>query len=450
MKIKTIVMVVEDQQAEREALARLLRMEQFEVLTAHSPHEAMGHVDRPVGLVISDVRLGRDSGIDLLRDWRSRRPETPFVMLTAFGEIASAVAAMKLGAADYLIKPVDPEALLLLVGQLVRRARPPAAGDSGDAPGFDRLVGRSAAMLDVFDRIERAAQSESLVLVCGESGTGKELAAEAIHRRSRRRDGPFVAMNIAAVPENLVESELFGHVQGAFTGAAADRKGRFEAAHGGTLFIDEIGDCALVTQAKLLRVLETFLIVPVGGNNERKVDVRVVAATSRDMTRMMADREFREDLYYRLNVVVVQLPPLRQRRDDIPLLVDTFLDESCRVNARSRPTLDGALVQWLDSHAWPGNVRQLRNVIESMVVLARGDRLTLDDLPESARQAAAAVESAPPRTGEASLGDLEREAVWRTLHQCGGNRTQAARALGISVRTLQRKLKSWRLSDTQE
>jgi len=442
MKPARSVLVVEDQPGEREALARLLRLESYEVFTARGPREALAHVDRAIGLVISDLRLGRESGVDLLRDWRLLRPETPFIVVTAYGDVESAVAAMKLGAADYLTKPVDPDELLSLVAQTVRRAAHGTAAELNEAKGFDRLVGCSAAMLDVYERIRRVAQSQSVALVLGESGTGKELVAEAIHRHSRRQ-GPFVAMNIAAVPENLVESELFGHVEGAFTGAGTCRVGRFEAADGGTLFIDEIGDCAPAAQAKLLRVLETPLVTPVGSNDARKIDVRVVAATSRDLSRMAADGEFREDLYYRLNVVTIEVPPLRSRRDDIPLLIETFLEESCSANGRARLALDPALDSWLQSYDWPGNVRQLRNAVESMVVLTRGERLTLDDVPERLRRPLRAGAAESPLDTDPTLDELERSAIEKALDQNGGSRTRAAGALGISVRTLQRKLKAW-------
>ncbi|HUY31621.1 MAG TPA: sigma-54 dependent transcriptional regulator [Pirellulales bacterium] len=450
MSSRPAVLVVEDHPSERRAMTRLLRMERYDVLTARNAQEALEHLRQPVGLVISDLRLGTISGVDLLRQWKAQRPETPFLLVTAFGEIDSAVSAMKLGAEDYLTKPVDPDQLLRLVDDVFRRqgtgrpARGPTAGAEPGAergPALARIIGESAVMRQVFQRVTRAAQTDSIVLILGESGTGKELVAEAIHRASRRLRGPFVAVNITAVPEGLVESELFGHVQGAFTGAAGNRPGRFEAADGGTLFIDEIGDSGLAVQAKLLRVLETLLITPVGGNHERAADVRVVAATSRDLRGAVAKGEFREDLYYRLNVLTIQLPPLRERRDDIPLLVEHFLAESCRANGRPRPELSPELERFLVEFEWPGNVRQLRNAIESMVVMAAGDALSVDDVPEHLTRVRS---SAATADGErTTLESLERAAVLETLARAGGNRTHAAEALGISVRTLQRKLKIW-------
>jgi DNA-binding NtrC family response regulator len=308
--------------------------------------------------------------------------------------------------------------------------------------GFERIIGASKQILEIFEQARRAAQSECTVLVTGESGTGKELIAEALHQNSFRREGPFVTVNMAAVPEHLVESELFGHVKGAFTSAIAARMGRFEAAHDGTLFIDEIGDFALASQAKLLRVLENHTITPIGSNDDKQVNVRVVAATSRHLEVMVRDREFREDLYYRLNVVTIHLPALRERTEDIPLLAAHFLKQFSEAHNKPDLEFDPGLLHFLTGYEWPGNVRQLRNCIESMVVLARGKLLTPDDLP--------ATLDSDPLIGNGRLGpggkslrDLQRVAVEQALAEHSGNRTRAAEALGISVRTLQRKLKAW-------
>ncbi|HWB13640.1 MAG TPA: sigma-54 dependent transcriptional regulator [Pirellulales bacterium] len=444
------VLVVEDEQTERDALARLLRMEQYRVFTARDPEEALEYLDGEVGLVISDVRIGNASGIELLRMWRRRRPHTPFIMATAYGDVDSAVAAMKLGAEDYLTKPVDPEALLLLVRRTIARQEvtsPDRQKGSAAAPGV-RILGQSAVMIDVLERVRRAAQTSSLVLILGESGTGKELIASAIHAQSRRSIGPYVAVNIAALPENLVEAELFGHVPGAFTGAERDRIGRFEAADGGTLFIDEIGDFPLAAQAKLLRVLDNLAVNPVGSNEERRVDVRLVAATSRNLAELVARGNFREDLFYRLNVLTIELPPLRDRHDDIPLLMDAFLAEACRKYQRPWPTMSPELIRFMLAYDWPGNVRQLRNAIENMVVMSNGRSLSLDDLPAYLSGNSSLLAKAFDRGGN-NLRDIERTAILSVLERCGGNRTHAAEALGISVRTLQRKLKAWGLGGNQ-
>ena len=311
--------------------------------------------------------------------------------------------------------------------------------------GLDQIIGQSKQMKDVFAKIQRAAPVDSTVLILGESGTGKELVAQALHHNSPRKKGPFVAVNCAAVPATLVESELFGHVRGAFTGATDRRIGRFEQADGGTLFIDEIGDFELGLQAKLLRVLETLTLTPVGGHEDRKVNVRVVAATSRDMFKMVEDGTFREDLFYRLNVVTINLPPLRDRPDDIPILVDHFLKEITAQKRAAPRRISPEVMRKFQQYRWPGNVRELRNTLESMMVLAEGEMLTERDLPDrlaGAMQAAAKAEELP--TG-LTMEALEKLAITKVLDQCGGNRTHAANKLGISVRTLQRKLRQYEL-----
>jgi two-component system, NtrC family, response regulator HydG len=447
MKPKSRILIVEDQPGEREALARLLRQEGYEVELAADPQQAMGFLDEPVDLVVSDLRMGENSGIDLLRHWKARRPKTPFIMVTAHGDIESAVEAMKLGAEDYLTKPVNPDELSMLLtrclefhskDETIRQLQERL----DERLGFERIVGASKEILEIFEQARRAARSECTVLVTGESGTGKELIAEALHQNSLRREGPFVTVNMAAVPEHLVESELFGHVKGAFTSAIASRMGRFEAAHNGTLFIDEIGDFALASQAKLLRVLENHTITPVGSNDDKQVNVRVVAATSRHLEEMVRDREFREDLYYRLNVVTIHLPALRERPEDIPLLAAHFLKQMSEAHGKGDLDFDSGLMHFLTTYEWPGNVRQLRNCIESMVVLARGNMLSLDDLPATLDSDPLITNGRLAPIGK-SLRDLQRVAVEQALAEHGGNRTRAAEALGISVRTLQRKLKAW-------
>jgi DNA-binding NtrC family response regulator len=441
------VLVVEDKESEREALSRLLRMENFHVIVAADAEHAQRHADQGIDLVISDMKMHSATGIDLLRFWKKHFSSVPFIVLTAHGDVDTAVEAMKLGAADYLTKPVHPDEFLMLVRRCLEASRKDATIAELQQRldrhlGFERIVGRSKPMIEVFDNARRAAMADSTVLITGESGTGKELLAEAIHQNSPRKHGPFVTVNMAAVPEHLVESELFGHARGAFTGATDPRVGRFEAADGGTIFIDEIGDFALDSQAKLLRVLESRIVTPIGRNDGRRVNVRVVAATSRKLESMVENQQFREDLYYRLNVVSLHLPPLRERRDDISLLINHFLLDLCESLGRDPMTLSSEVRQVLETHDWPGNIRQLRNCLESMLVLARSDTLTLDDLPST-------IEHGPCSQHEIQIPDgttlhaLEREAVEQALERFDGNRTHAARSLGISVRTLQRKLKAW-------
>jgi transcriptional regulator with PAS, ATPase and Fis domain len=309
---------------------------------------------------------------------------------------------------------------------------------------FPNIVSRSPAMEGVFDKIENAAPVDCTVLITGESGTGKELIAEAIHKHSCRRKGPYVTVNMAAVPESLVESELFGHVKGSFTGAASNRKGRFEAANGGTLFIDEIGDLKQASQAKLLRALENRVVTPVGGNDNREVDVRIVAATNRNLEQMVADGDFRDDLYYRLNIVRMSLPPLRDRPEDIGLLVRFFVNYFCQEYDRPALRIDRELVDFLQDYEWPGNVRELRNCVESMVVLSKADRLTLDDLPAVTRDATNCQKKIQLEIPDnVTLAEVEETVIKQVLDRCDGNRTRAADQLEISVRTLQRRLARW-------
>jgi DNA-binding NtrC family response regulator len=420
---KPRVLIVEDQESERSALERVLRVAQYDVVAAASAEEALDWRDQPIDLVISDLRMGGRSGIDLLMQWREIRPETPFILATAFGDVDSAVRAMKLGAADYLTKPVEPARLLGSIRNVLDRAptteattAPPAPAVSTKPNGFGPLLGRSRSMQDVFDRIRRAAQTDSIVLILGESGTGKELVASAIHRESPR-----------------------------FTGATDARIGRFQVASGGTIFIDEIGDFDPVAQAKLLRVLESYTVCPIGSNDDIRVDSRVVAATSRNLQDLVAKGQFREDLFYRLNVVLIRLPALRDRPEDIPLLADVFLRESAETCGRNRMSIDPRLMQHFMRQPWPGNVRQLRNLIFSMVVMSEKDALSLDDFPTDDQQMAPSTSSAAPSAATQELETIERTHILSTLEAHGGNRTHAAAALRISVRTLQRKLKAWGL-----
>jgi two-component system, NtrC family, response regulator HydG len=443
------ILVVDDGQGERQSMARLLTQESYRVNTADSPSDAMQFIEQPIDIVISDLRMGEQSGMDLLRMWKERKATTPFIILTGHGDVSTAVEAMKLGAHDYLTKPVNPDELLLQVSRCLDFSRKEVTLRDlhrrlDDRLGFDKIIGKSDVLQDVIDQARLAANAECTVLITGESGTGKQLIAEALHHNGVRKNGPFVTVNMAAVPEGLVESELFGHVKGAFTGAMAQRIGRFEAAHGGTLFIDEIGDFAQGSQAKLLRVLENSLITPVGGNTEKQVDVRVVAATSRNLEEMIGNNQFREDLYYRLNVVTIHISPLRERPEDIILLAAHFLDLLARDHNKPDLKLDDDLISFLQAYSWPGNIRQLRNAIENMVVLSTSERLSVGSLP--LQIAAAPLSNHPSATaGPYSLVELERTAVEKALAESKGHRAQAASALGISVRTLQRKLKLWNL-----
>ena len=452
MSILGRLLVVEDQELERKSIMQLLKREGFQVFGAENADKAIGYVGENIDVVLSDLHMGDVSGLDLLTLWKQKQPETHFIVVTGHSSIDSAVEAIKKGAYDYITKPVNPDELILLIKRAIETRQKDKEIDSlrrrlDDRFGLDQIIGQSKQMKDVFAKVQRAAPVDSTVLILGESGTGKELVAQALHHNSPRKKGPFVAVNCAAVPASLVESELFGHVRGAFTGATDRRMGRFEQADGGTLFIDEIGDFELGLQAKLLRVLETFTVTPVGGHEDRKVSVRVLAATSRDVTKMVEQGTFREDLYYRLNVVSITLPPLRDRPDDIALLVEHFLKEIAEKKHTAPKRISPEVMRRFQTYRWPGNVRDLRNALESMMVLADGELLTERDLPD--RIAASVKETSSP--GEIPTGltmdELEKLAIMKALDECEGNRTHAAGRLKISVRTLQRKLQHYQLEE---
>ena len=446
---RPFVLLVDDQIEERSALANALEHDGFDVREeAHDGRAQPNHV-RTVDAVVSTLRFRTDRGLHFVRSWRRDRPDTPFIAIAGENQIEPAIEAMRIGVCDCLPQPVQPDRLTASLRRILSIQR------TDDVPSTERydkanvdfngIIGRSTLMREVFSQVERIAPTAATVLITGATGTGKELLAQAIHRMSRRSSRPFVAVNAAAVPTTLLESELFGHVKGAFTDAAADRVGRFEAADGGTLFIDEIGDLKLPAQAKLLRALESRVINRVGSNDDTPVDVRIIAATSRDMERIVSDGQFREDLYYRLNILRIDLPELRQRREDIPLLVEYFLETFARMEHRSRsqPQVAPTLMDYFLHHAWPGNIRQLRNCLESMFVLSLNGSLTLEQLPKSMlRITRPSTLKNLPLAGN-SLAELERNAIEQTLDQSQGNRTRAADLLGISVRTLQRKLKQW-------
>ncbi len=442
------VLVVEDSESERRALSQILKTQGLTVFAADSADKALGYMDENIDVVLSDLYMGDVSGLDLLNLWKKKVPSTEFILLTGHGGIESAVEAIRSGAYDYIAKPVNPDELILLIKRAIDAKQKDKELDTlrrrlDQRFGLDKIIGQSKQMKDVFAKIQRAAAVDSTVLILGESGTGKELVAQALHHNSPRKKGPFVAVNCAAVPATLVESELFGHVRGAFTGATDKRMGRFEQADAGTLFIDEIGDFEIGLQAKLLRVLETLTLTPVGGHEDRKVDVRVLAATSRDLRKMVADGTFREDLFYRLNVVQIVLPPLRERTDDVPVLVEHFLREISESKKTSPRRVNPEVMRRFLAYRWPGNVRELRNTLESMMVLADGEILTEDDIPDRLMGQTADAMPAKQIPAGLKMEDLERLAITKALDAAGGNRTHAATKLGISVRTLQRKLRQY-------
>ncbi len=439
------VLIVEDNPTERHGLAKLLRGAGFTTFSAENADKAIGYREESIDVVLTDLHMGDVSGIDLLGLWKKHRPDTQFILLTGQSSISTAVEAIRAGAYDYITKPVDPDDLEQTIARAIDVKRKERELEDlrrrlDHKFGLSQIIGESNSMRRVFDMVRRAAPVDSTCLILGESGTGKELVAAALHHNSPRKDKPFVAMNVAAVPSTLVESELFGHVRGAFTGATDDRPGRFEQADGGTLFIDEIGDFELGLQAKLLRVLETLTVTPVGGHKDKKVNVRVLAATSRNLRKMVAEGDFREDLFYRLNVVSISLPPLRERPDDIPLLIEHFLNEITEVRGAQRKKISPEVLRAFRQYNWPGNVRELRNTLESMMVLADNETLTERDLPDQLLENVSTGTSSDDIPSGLTMEELERLAIEKSLERFEGNRTHAANALNISVRTLQRKL----------
>jgi DNA-binding NtrC family response regulator len=453
------LLIVEDERAIRLALSGLLRREGYEVEQADAGGDAIARLAaEPFDLVLTDLALGEGpSGMDVLRACKREQPETPVVMITAHGNEKIAVEAMKLGAEDYVPKPFDNDEIRLVVKralertQLARENRILRARLDRDY-GFDALIGSGKAMRGVFATIQKVAETDLTVLIRGESGTGKELVAQALHQHSARKGGPFVAVNCAAIGRELVESELFGHEKGAFTGAEARRVGRFEAAHGGTIFLDEIGDMAPETQAKVLRVLQERSFERVGGTKPIAVDVRVVAATHRDLERDVKDGRFREDLYYRLQVVEIEMPALRERLEDVPALAMRFLEQLAERHGRPGRRLAPSALAALAAHGWPGNVRELRNVVERAAVLAAGDEIAAADLMLAGTRStgAAAGDGGDAGFAEAkrtAIDQFERAFLLRALRENDGNISRTAEAIGMVRQSLQQKIRELGLRD---
>ncbi len=457
-RVRPRVLIVDDDKNTRDGLQRALRLS-YDVLTAESGERALVLLgDEEVDILLSDVRMPGMDGLTLLQRARARQPALVPILLTAYGNVEIAVEAMKAGAYDFLMKPVNLDHLDMLL-QRVLRSRDVEAENRqlreqlDDKFGLESLVGSAPVMQDLFAVIRQAAPTQATVLVQGESGTGKELVAHAIHRLSTRVKGPFVAVHCAALSDTLLESELFGHEKGAFTGAMARRKGRFEMADGGTLFLDEISEINASVQVKLLRVLEERCFERVGGDAPVEVDIRLVAATNRNLREWVEQGKFREDLFFRLDVVNITLPPLRDRLDDIPVLCSHFIREFSGKNNKPVEGITSDAVALLAGYRWPGNVRELRNTIEKMVVLSRGDRLTARDIPPNIRSeikgsvSAVVLPAASGGGGGRSLADAERAMILAAIDRAGGNRTKAAEALGISRRTLHRKLRQYEEED---
>jgi two-component system response regulator HydG len=449
--MKPRILIVDDERGMRELLETDLKLRSFETrgfASATEAYEVFGREDFDV--VLTDLRMPGMDGLEFCRRLVAARPDMPVIVMTAFGNLESAIAAIRAGAYDFVTKPIEMEILEVIVRRAVERRQLKQQIHSLretllQAGRFDELLGQSSSMLKLYDQLAQIADSDAPVLIMGESGTGKELVAKALHRRSRRGEKPFVAVNCAALPDTLLESELFGHVKGAFTDARTDRRGLFLQAEGGTLFLDEIGEMPLAMQAKLLRALEESRVRPVGSEKEIAFDARVLAATNRDLETAVEEGRFRNDLYFRIDVIQIDLPPLRARGADALLLAQHFI-EVCAARAKKEVQgLSEGVGEKLLGYAWPGNVRELRNVIERAVALTRFDRLTLDDLPEKVRNyhsSPLVIDGSDPAE-LVSLEEVERKYILHVLNSVQGNRTLAARSLGLDRKTLYRKLRQY-------
>jgi DNA-binding NtrC family response regulator len=445
------ILIIDDDQSMCEVLETALSQHGFEVTTRRSADEGLRVLnEREFDVVVTDVNMPAMSGVDLCRRIVANREDIPVVVMTAFGSMETAVLAIRAGAYDFVTKPFEIDSLILTLDRALKHGalrqevkRLKSAVD--DANRFDEIIGTSGSMKKVYDLISRVAQSDTSVLITGESGTGKELVARALHQRSERRDGPFVAINCAAMPEPLLESELFGHVKGAFTDARQGRVGLFVKASKGTLFLDEIGEMPAGMQAKLLRALQERTVRPVGGDTEIPFDTRILAATNRDLETEVDERRFREDLFYRVNVVRIHVPPLRVRGSDVLLLAQSYLTRYAAQGKGKVAGMSSAAADKLLGYVWPGNVRELQNCMERAVALARVDQIGVDDLPEKIRDfrsTRVVVESEDPAE-LLPMDEVERRYVLRVLEAVGGNKTMAAHVLGFDRRTLYRKLDSY-------
>jgi two-component system nitrogen regulation response regulator NtrX len=447
--VKPTILIVDDEPGVRSSLSGVLRDEGYTVEAVASGEACLDRVSRgPVDLIVLDVWLPGIDGLATLARLRERQVDAQVVLISGHGNIESAVRAIKLGAFDFVEKPLSLEKTILVVRNALRQRRLEAENRALRAR-VDRtqtMIGESYAMRQLREQVAMAAPTNGRVLVYGENGTGKELVARTLHALSRRRNGAFVEVNCAAIPEDLIESELFGHVRGAFTGAVADRRGKFEVADGGTIFLDEIGDMSLKTQAKVLRVLQEQTMEPVGGTQRIKVDARVVAATNKDLQAEIRAGRFREDLYFRLNVIPIFVPPLRDRPEDIPLLAEHFMSEFAREYGRRPKSFESSALSVLRRYPWPGNVRELRNVIERLIIMVPGDTIAPADLGFLDQHAVEDVEHASPSerlTLHEARDRFERDLILKTLAEQQGNMSRTAEVLGVERSNLYRKMRAF-------
>jgi len=450
MQQKTIL-IVDDEEAQRETLSGYLKKKGMAVFTADNGKEALDITrNQLIDIILSDIRMPEITGLELLKQVKEINPDISVVMITAFGSIEDAVEAMKSGAEDYIQKPIDLNYLDIVIRKIIDKKRILSENRELKAAlhrqyDFKQIISGSEKMEEVLNLAGRAAGSKASVLLRGESGTGKEIIARAIHFSGPRKNHSFIPVNVAAIPENLVESEFFGHEKGSFTGADRQRRGRFEQADQGTLFIDEIGDIPVASQVKLLRVLQEQSFERVGGSEVIDVNVRIIAATSQDLETMIKQGTFREDLYYRLNVVSVSIPPLRERREDIPLLIDHFLDKYRKQENKDIHSVSKEAMDILMKHDYPGNVRELENIIQRGVVMARTELVTTEDLPSSIGELTSEADVKMTGSLEQSVENLEKNMIRHALRESNGNQSQAARSLDISERTLRYKMKKYKM-----
>jgi two-component system response regulator HydG len=447
MPEKVSVLVLDDDGAHAEAAAESLSRAGYDCTVATSGTEGIRLLEKnSYDIVLTDLVMRDLSGLEIVRKVKASTPETEVIVMTGYPSYETALEAMDEGAYDYLNKPIDLNILRAkirkaLEKQKLVRSNVELKRQLDKRYGFEGIIGGSEPMQHVFDTLRQVSASTATVLILGETGTGKELVARAIHANSPRRGNRFMALNCAALSETILESELFGHEKGAFTGATQQRKGRFEYAHGGTLFLDEVGDLPAATQVKLLRVIEYGEIFRVGSNEPVKVDVRLIAATHKDLAALIREGTFREDLYYRLKVVTIELPPLRERLEDLPILLQAFVDEFARAQGKKSPEITPAAMELLYNYDWPGNVRELRNCVESMVVLDKDGKIDAEDVPRFVKQADDATSTTG--VGGVNLEEKEKESIRKALALCEGNREKAAKMLGIGERTLYRKIKRY-------
>jgi DNA-binding NtrC family response regulator len=445
------ILVIDDEAAQRDILTGYLKKKGYKIFPASSGKEGIEITkNNPVDIILSDFKMPDLNGIEVLEQVKKINPEISFVIVTAYGTVENAVKAMRLGAFDYIAKPVDLDELDLMIERIIEHKNLMSENQLlktqlQEKYKISSIVSQSRKMEEVINVAARVADSKATVLITGENGTGKEVLAKAIHFMSSRKEKPFVAVNVPALTETLLESELFGHEKGAFTGADKLRKGRFEVAHGGTLFLDEVGDIPQSIQVKLLRVLQEHQFERVGGTEKIEVDVRIIAATNKDLEQKIKDGTFREDLYYRLNVVSIKIPSLRERKEDILPMIESFIQKYCKENNKENLEISKEAVDILMKHNYPGNVRELENIVERAVVLTRSKVITLNDLPINIKgfKEEKSITASEEETLTEQVEALEKQLIFDALQQSGGNQTKAGKLLGLTERNLRYKLKKY-------